>query len=94
MAATIDFHLPENLTIANVQGLHEQLEALVGEKDFDKVVLQAEYVQRADTAGIQLLLAFVHATKERQIEIDWDQPSEKLCSAAKVLGLDSVLGLH
>ncbi|VUD56412.1 hypothetical protein TDB9533_02067 [Thalassocella blandensis] len=94
MATSVDFHLPQNLTIANVQGLHDQLEALVGEQDCDKVTLQAEDVQRADTAGIQLLLAFVHASKERQIAVDWKEPSDKLRAAAKVLGLDQDLGLH
>lgn len=94
MASTIDVHLPENLTIANVHGLHEQLEAIVGEKDYDRVVLQAEDVQRADTAGLQLLTAFVHAAKERQLNLDWDKPSDKLCSAASLLGLDGALGIQ
>ena len=94
MASTVDFRLPESLTIANVHGLHEELEALVNKSECDKVVILGNDVQRADTAGLQLLLAFINATKERQINIDWDSPSEKLCSAAHLLGLDSALGIH
>lgn len=92
--STVDFKLPENLTIANVHGLHEEFETLVDTKDCDKVILRADGVTRADTAGLQLLVAFVHATKERQIQVDWDRPSEKLCSAAGLLGVGDTLGIH
>lgn len=94
MGASVNFQLPENLTIANVHGLHEQLEALVGQDDQDNIVIQANAVTRADTAGIQLLLAFVNSAKEHQISLDWKDPSEKLISAANVLGLENALGIH
>ena len=94
MALTVNFNLPENLTIANIHGLHEEFEALVNKQDCDSVVLQGGEVRRADTAGIQLLLAFMQASRERQINVSWAQPSEKLCSAAALLGLDKVIGLH
>ncbi len=94
VATSVNFQLPENLTIASVQGLHEQLEALVDQPDHDKVCVKADSVARADTAGVQLLLAFTQSLKERQIEWFWDAPSEKLVSAATVLGLDEALGLH
>ena len=94
MANTIDFQLPENMTIASVHNLHEDLESLINQPDCDNIVLQARDVQRTDTAGIQLLLAFCNASKERQISIVWDHPSEKLCHAVGLLGLDSALGIH
>ena len=94
MASEIDFRLPDNLTIANVQQLHEELEALVSEKDCEKITLEAEGIQRADTAGLQLLLAFVNTAKEGHIGLAWNKPSAKLCSAASVLGLESALGLN
>ena len=92
--STIDFHLPENLTIANIHGLHEEFESIIEQKNCDKIVLQAADVERADTAGIQLLVAFVNASKERKITVGWDNPSEKLCNASGLLGLDGALGLH
>ncbi|MFL0799180.1 MAG: STAS domain-containing protein [Agarilytica sp.] len=94
MGTCVDFQLPDNLTIANVHGLHEQLEALVEEEENDKIVIQAGGVTRADTAGIQLLLAFVNSAKEHQISLDWDHPSDKLLTAASVLGLENALGMH
>lgn len=94
MADSVSFQLPENLTVANVHLLHEELEALVGRHDHDNIVLLADSVSRADTAGIQLLVAFVRSAKERQIKLDWNNPSDKLIAAATVLGLDTALGLH
>lgn len=94
MATSANFQLPENLTISSVQALHEQLEALVDQSDHDKIHFKADAVSRADTAGIQLLLAFIQSVKERKIELIWDAPSEKLVSAVSVLGLDDAFGLH
>ncbi|WP_188151665.1 STAS domain-containing protein [Teredinibacter waterburyi] len=94
MTSRIDFRLPENMTIATINSLHEQFEALVDKTDCDAVVLQGDAVARADTAGIQLLVAFIHASRERKIAITWDHPSEKLCSAAALLGLDKTIGIH
>lgn len=94
MATTVDFKLPENLTIASVNQIHEQFESLVETKDCDQIQLQASDVERTDTAGVQLLLALVLASKERQIGIVWEKPSAKLCSAATLLGLDNALGFH
>ncbi len=94
MAERIEFHLPENLTIANVNGLHEEFETLVNQPDCDRIVLQGKDVHRTDTAGIQLLLAFILASKDRQISVDWEQPSQKLINAANLLGLDTTLGIH
>lgn len=94
MASTVNFSLPENLTIANIHGLHEEFEALVDRTDCDAVVLKGDSVQRADTAGLQLLVAFMQATRERQIQVTWDHPSEKLCNAAEIIGVDRVIGIH
>jgi len=94
MATTLDFKLPENLTIANVQKLHEQFEELVNTPDCDQIQLLANEVNKTDTAGVQLLLALVSASKERQINVLWDKPSSSLKSAATLLGLDAPLGIH
>ena len=93
MASKFDFKLPENLTISNVNSLHEDMENILGKQDCDKVVLKADKVQRADTAGLQLVLAFVKAANEGHIELVWNKPSKKLCEAAAVLGLSSALGI-
>ncbi len=94
MTASVDFQLPQDLTIANAHALHEQLEALVDQKDHDRIVLHASAVARADTAGIQLLLAFVNSAREHSIDLDWDKPSATLVNAANVLGMERALGIQ
>lgn len=94
MAHSVDFSLPENITIANIHGLHEEFEALVDKQDCDEVVLKAGAVSRADTAGLQLLVAFIQATRERKISVTWDHPSAKLCSAAELMGVAHFIGIH
>lgn len=94
MAQTVEYQLPENLTVSNVQPIHEQFELLVDNQNNDHIILHAAAVQRADTAGIQLLYALVVAAKERQITLSWDKPSEKLRSAAHILGMAHHLGIH
>jgi anti-anti-sigma regulatory factor len=94
MANSLDFELPEQLTVGYVQAIHEQLETLVDDKQNDRIILHAAGVARADTAGIQLLYALVLAAKERQIALSWDNPSEKLRTAAQILGMTQHLGLH
>ncbi|HMW47866.1 MAG TPA: STAS domain-containing protein [Cellvibrionaceae bacterium] len=56
--------------------------------------MHAGGVTRADTAGIQLLYALVLAARERQIALTWQNPSEKLRTAAQILGMTSHLGIH
>ncbi|WP_370978916.1 lipid asymmetry maintenance protein MlaB [Agaribacterium sp. ZY112] len=94
MPDKLEFTLPESLTIAQAHALHDELEALIEKKEADELVLHASNVGRADTAGMQLMLALVRFGKERQMSISWDQPSEKIISAAKILGIHSELGLH
>jgi anti-anti-sigma regulatory factor len=93
MASKLDYKLPENLTIANVNSVHEELEALMGKQECDEIVLKADKVKRADTAGLQLILAFVNAAHASHIELVWNKPSQDLCDAATILGLASALGL-
>lgn len=94
MAQTVEYELPENLTVANIHPIHEQFESLVDDQKNDHILLRASAVQRADTAGIQLLYALVVAAKERQIALSWDSPSEKLRTAAHILGMAGHLGIH
>ncbi|RYZ80763.1 MAG: STAS domain-containing protein [Moraxellaceae bacterium] len=94
MAHSLDFELPDQLTVGYVQAIHEQLETLVDDKKNDHIILHAAGVTRADTAGIQLLYALVLAARERRIALTWDNPSEKLRTAAQILGMSDHLGIH
>lgn len=94
MSQNVEFQLPETLTIASIQPLHEQFEALIEDKNCDAILLKAADVQRIDTAGVQLLYALVMAAQERQIPLNWQAPSASLRQSAQVLGLASALGIH
>lgn len=92
MAKSVEIELPEQLTIANIHPVHEQLETLVDDRDHDHFIIHAGAVKKADTAGIQLLYAFVVAANERRMTLNWDSPSEDLVAAADLLGMRQHLG--
>lgn len=94
MPHTIEFNLPENLTVAHVQALHEQLEALVDDQANDHILVHASGVKRVDTAGLQLLLVAKKAASERRITWVWDAPSDVLVNGAMLLGMKSKLEIH
>ena len=91
MTSHAEIALPQNLTIAGLQALHDEMEALIDQKECESISLKGADVSRVDTAGMQLLLAFFQAAKERNLPIKWDGRSDKITSAAELLGLD--LGL-
>jgi len=94
MTQAVDIELPENLTIANSHAFHDELEAVIEKQPSNDLVLHAEKVNRADTAGLQLMLAFVQSSRERQVNVVWDKPSTTLLDTAAALGITTTLGLH
>ncbi len=94
MSQTVELELPEDLTVAHVQGLHEQLEGLVDDQSNDGIIAHGKGVRRVDTAGLQLLLVAKQAADERQISWVWDEPSEVLKEGARLLGMQKKLDIH
>lgn len=91
MTSPVVFDLPENLTIASTEALHEQLEPLSnGSAD---VVFNASAVSRADTAGLQLLYSFLKTLKSHDASLSWSAPSSVLIDTAEQLGLKQHLAL-
>lgn len=93
LANAVEVRLPENLTANNVHFIHKQLDALVERCVHQRIVIHADGVVRADSAGLQILRAFVLAAQQRHIALEWDHPSPRLCIAANILGMNSALGL-
>lgn len=91
---SMNFSFPENLTISNVHSLHDELEVFFEKESGDELILHAENVTRADTAGMQLALALVNLSKERQMAVVWSGASSKFSEVANILGLSDALGLH
>lgn len=92
--SAVELHLPENLTISKAHALHDEFEALLNAETAEEIVVYADKVSRADTAGLQLMLAVVKLGKERQMGMVWTKPSDTLIDVAHALGLKEALGLH
>lgn len=83
--------LGPELRIGTVHALHASLrEALASGED---IILDAAAVQSADTAGLQLLYAFVRDSKQRGQSVTWREPNAVLRRDAGLLDLDTALGL-
>ena len=89
---TVTVALPDNITIAQAEALHEHLETFL--QSNDDILIDGQAVARADTAGLQTLLAFCNALHARDVKVSWKAPSESLRLAAKQLGLSDILSLN
>lgn len=82
----------EVLDITSVADFRLQLlEALAAQQS---VELDASAVERADTAALQLLSAFMQDAHSQQQAVHWKDPSPALCQSAALLGLSTFLQLE
>ncbi|HLA74665.1 MAG TPA: STAS domain-containing protein [Gammaproteobacteria bacterium] len=80
------------LDISNVGDLHARLKAALQERQ--PIVINANKVERVDTAALQTFIAFSKAAQREGMTFQWQgRPSETFCDSAKVLGLGDILGL-
>ena len=61
--------------------------------DEGPVLLDASRVERIDTAGLQVLTAFVKDLRAANKSMQWQEPAESLCRAVQLLGLNDALQL-
>lgn len=80
--------LDEHLDIAMANALQKRLQPLISSPD--DIVFDGSRINVIDTAGLQLLVAFV---RERGAGVLWENPSYALRRAATLLGLETYLGL-
>ncbi|MDY6992415.1 MAG: STAS domain-containing protein [Pseudomonadota bacterium] len=78
--------LPSVLSLSQLSEFKEELDKYRGQR----VQLKGHQVKRIDTASLQLLLAFMRSP---EVTAGWVEPSIELCSAARLLGLSTALGL-
>jgi len=78
--------LPAVLGLSQLTEFKEELNKFRGQR----VQLNGHQVKRIDTAALQLLLAFMRSP---EVTAGWVEPSIELCSAARLLGLSTALGL-
>lgn len=58
------------------------------------VSIDVSALERIDTAGMQLLCAFVRDRQQRELAVTWSGMSAALTEAARLLGVDRVLGIR
>ncbi|MGH8119801.1 MAG: STAS domain-containing protein [Gammaproteobacteria bacterium] len=80
------------ITIAEAAALKDQLAAHINRKG--EVVLDGTRVASVDTAGLQVLLAFVRALQGQGAVVRWNGVSPALVNTAQLLGLEEQIGLR
>ncbi len=58
------------------------------------IVLDASQVERADTAALQVLSAFVQDAGTQHQDVQWKDPTQALHQSAALLGLSDILHLQ
>ena len=81
----------EMLDISRVSEFYAELKMVIEEEK--PVELDGSKVERIDTAGLQLLVAFCQQLKTENRGMRWHEPSEALKRSAQLLGLMDELGL-
>lgn len=89
---SLNIELDPVITISETQSLYKQLQAHL-DRGGD-VTLDARQVHMIDTAGLQLLLAFVLELKNENRSINWRGVSPAFKETAGLLGLTELLGIH
>ena len=84
--------LPEQLDIAQVESLKDRMDKALA-KEVSTFELNAEKIERVDSAGIQLLLSFKVAVQEAGKEFKLLKPSDEFIAAADLLGSTELLEL-
>jgi ABC-type transporter Mla MlaB component len=77
--------------VSDAASLKERLAVLIGEPR--PVTLDITALQRIDTAGLQLIVAFVRDRAGQGRTVEWQGSAPVLATAAQLLGLTSLLQL-
>jgi phospholipid transport system transporter-binding protein len=85
------FAVAAECTVADAGLLKIQLAKLLDESGI--VTLDISAVQRIDTAGLQVIAAFVRERESRGRLVQWHGHAPALSNAARLLGLSDVLRL-
>jgi len=80
------------ITIAEAAALKDQLLAHINRKG--EVTIDGAHVESVDTAGLQVLLAFVRTLQGHGAVIRWTGISSALLNTARLLGLEQQIGLQ
>ncbi|MEE8056578.1 MAG: STAS domain-containing protein [Pseudomonadales bacterium] len=91
MAAKTSFSCGVSLDVTAATALQSRLQKAL--KKSSTIELKVDAVEKADTAGLQLLLALAREVGDVGGRLIWKKPSKVLIDAACLLGIDQELGL-
>jgi anti-anti-sigma regulatory factor len=92
MASKTTFSCGDALDIVHASSLYSRLQ-----KSLEKsttIELKADAVEKADTAGLQLIAALSKEAAKTGGKLIWKKPSKTLTDAAERLGLSQSIGLN
>lgn len=92
MGNSVTINCEDNLTIAGVSLLHQDLKAAVN--DADEIIIKADNVERVDAATLQLFAALFRDSDKLEISVHWDQPSLAVINSINILGLDELFKIE
>jgi len=90
-AARGEFAVAAECTVADASSLKTGLAKLL--EDSGTVTVDISAVQRVDTAGLQVIAAFVRERASNGRQVQWRGNAPALSAAAQLLGLDALLKL-
>jgi anti-anti-sigma regulatory factor len=85
--------LGDSLTIAQVRLVHRELKQALAAVGGSAVTLDGSAMEAVDTAGVQLLAAFLREAQTRGITVRWRNVPAALPECARRLGLREALQL-
>ena len=91
MAKKTTVSLGHALDIQNASALKSRLENALSKSL--PVVLVSDKVEKADTAGLQLIYSFIKEVENQGRDVSWQKPSDSLIQASETLGLSEKLYL-
>ena len=83
--------LSNALTIRDISELIQELSNIGDDKN--ELVFESEQVERVDAAAMQLLLGFYIFAVDAGKKVIWQKPSEALCNAVELLGLNEIIDI-
>jgi phospholipid transport system transporter-binding protein len=83
--------LAAECTVSDAGSLKERLASLLEEPQ--AVTLDVTALQRIDTAGLQVIIAFIRERAGHGRPVEWQGTAPVLATAAQLLGLTSLLRL-
>jgi len=83
-------NLNNNLHISDVTDLYTMINTDLGQSD---LVLDAQHVERVDTASMQLLYATCKYAEQNDVNVNWQNVPEILHDSARTLGMAEALKL-